>query len=142
MSNTKPGLKGKSYSALFRSDTKPERVSFEVAGKPCWVDLQRLSATDRDEFARCSGQLEGGTPDVLKAKEYLVARTVVGYCLWARPTLADGTLGDWQQVVPPEGTDDILEPFRSRLQSLPEWWDDLAVECSRVNGFMEEDQGN
>jgi hypothetical protein len=152
MSNTKQepekpktpqGLRGKSYAALFRSDVKPERVAFEVAGKPCWVELRRMGKDDRNEFLRVSGGLQNAeNADLLKATEYLVAHTVVGYQFWTRPQLADGSLGEWQQLAPPEGTTDLLGHLRDNLDFLPDLWDDLCVECSRVNGFTEDAAGN
>lgn len=140
------GLAGKDFGALFRSDREPRRIEFSVAGKPCFVTVQQMGKSQRDEFIRKGGGvvlgLNAGEVDLPNVMTHLVGATLIDCCLWTRPKLKGGGRGEWQQVLPPEGKRDLVQWIRTEFEVLADFWDALVYECSVENGFTEADQGN
>lgn len=139
----KPGLAGKDYGALFRSDREPRRVEFTVDGRECYVVLLAMGKNARDEFVRRSGGVaSSAAPDLMDAMTYMVGQTLTDCCLWGRQKLKGGALGDWQQIIPPANRKDLYQWLKSEFDALAEFWDDLVAECSVENGFTEPAEGN
>lgn len=137
------GLAGRSFTHLFRSDRTPERVEFQVGGRPAWVELLPMGKDARDGFiSRSGGSAGAAVQNIQDLHAYLVGHTLTGYLLWRRATLVDGTPGDWQELRPPEGAKNLYDEMREGFDCAPEFWDALTQECYRINGLSEDEKGN
>lgn len=142
----KKGLK-KSYGNLFRSGFDPERIEFEAAGNPCWVDLAPMGRDKKNALLSSHNKaLQSGQKNALTDYTVaLVSQTVVGFCLWHQPhNRQTGEPLDWQPIRSGAGPDQIAHQFRQMGDAL-EWWDDLVWECNRINGLLPDepaDSGN
>jgi hypothetical protein len=130
------GLKGRNFGAIFRGDRTPERVEFTIEGNPAWVALLQIDQTRLPKL-QAKGESAEGIP-------LMVALTVVDFCLWTQATDKATRERHWQEVRPPENSDDAWrERFFSRGAELfPDFWLSLVEECARVNGVDPESQGN
>lgn len=134
------GLRGKKYAHLFRSDCRAERIPFSVESHPCWVDLRPMGKDSRDFYVRMA-QRGSGQIDFAAALDHLVDSTVVDFQLARRVVLVGGQHGDWEECGLPAGSKPSAL-LKGELEPLPGFWDDLLVECQRVNGMLEPDPGN
>lgn len=134
------GLRGKKYTALFRSDLRPEVIPFTVDGKSCSVSLLPMGKDSRNYYLTLAQDGDGDI-DLVKALNHLVDSTVIGFSIWRRATLADGTHGEWEECTLPDG-EKPSALLSGELEPMPGFWDDLLAECQRVNGFVVETAGN
>jgi hypothetical protein len=129
-------LAGRDFRALFRADRPVRRIEFSVEGKPCFVALRQMGKDAYTEF--CDRQ-ETGAAD---AAAFLVGNTLTDCCLWTRQRGKDGSLGEWQQVRPPEGARDLTAWIESEFDALADFWTALVWECGRENQVSEDQEGN
>lgn len=134
-SKPKSGLAGRNFTALFRADRPVRRVEFTVDGRPCFVALRQMG---KDAFSEFLAIKEAGGDAAL----HLVGHTLVDACLWTRTKPKDGSLGEWQQVIPPDGARDLTPWIKSEFDALADFWVALVQECSEENATSEEQAGN
>lgn len=136
-----PGLKGRTFGAVFRGDRNPERVSFVIAGNEAWVDLLPMDKNRRDELGDRFTQ--GATADRIAGfNAFLATHTVTDFLLWTQATDKESGEKHWQQVRPPQGNQQREDFWRKGATLFPDFWDALLADCLRVNGLGQSAEGN
>jgi hypothetical protein len=139
-------LQAPSFTALFHSSLEPERVTFQVEGRECWVDLLPLGDDDYDRFAgvgidydidSATGKTTIRQIDPAASKRFLFTRCVQAWSLWTY----NRRRKDWELQSLPE---DVRQRQASleKIQLTSEFAGWLHQQCLRINGLGSETEKN
>ncbi|MBM3459689.1 MAG: hypothetical protein FJX77_14295 [Armatimonadetes bacterium] len=139
------GLANAEFETLFAADLPRERIEFRVGGQAAWVELQPMDHGALRRFGMRSSQTmtpglgvraDADEGAILTLEETLVSQTLVDWCLWRRR--ADGQM---EEIRPSEVEAERVRQIK-KWRMLPDFWDLLVQECSRVNKLDMASQGN